>query len=441
MNVIDHAILIPASPEFIWRFLGDITQNTNWQDDCMNISFLTTQHEGKGTRWRYSTSKGKDVIVEITAWYDTLGYEYTIVDGSSVDVNQGRVRLQEIAEGTLVQWTFNYEVNGMLSGLRNSISLKRSLTNNIQDSLRNLYKLVQQETGGISTHEARSSLKEAPDVEQRSNYQPRHPSNFAEDNITGDTYPESEYPSEHAIQYSMTDGIPEPPVTDDDTKPNPLVQSTSEMEKLTLQSNSPEQINEPQIADDDTKPNAPIVESEISTGISESKDGPDTSISEIEQDISETTTPDIRDTSRISVFDVFGLQKPSETQNIKVITPDDLEAAQAKELETSVTETDATSQEAQLEVEDIVDGKSSTISDEEAVEKPSIEPETSVEDHTLNSEISSDDRGELKQIGEVMVADSDTATETISVESSTSILGYRIKSRREMIDLKRRNLI
>src|SRR5690606_14538533 len=112
MNVIDHAILISASPTFIWRFLGDVSQNPKWQEDCTNISFLTTQHEGKGARWRYSTTKGKDVVVEITAWYDTLGYEYMIVDGSSVGENKGRMRLQEIAEGTLVQWTFNYEVEG-----------------------------------------------------------------------------------------------------------------------------------------------------------------------------------------------------------------------------------------------------------------------------------------------------------------------------------------
>ena len=56
------------------------------------------------------SGKGKnDVVVEISAWYDTLGYEYRIVDGAKFGENQGRIRLQEVAEGTLVRWIFQYE--------------------------------------------------------------------------------------------------------------------------------------------------------------------------------------------------------------------------------------------------------------------------------------------------------------------------------------------
>jgi len=334
MNVIDHAILISASPAFIWRFLGDISQNPKWQEDCTNTSFLTTQHEGKGARWRYSTPKGKDIVVEITAWYDTLGYEYMIVDGSSVSENKGRVRLQEIAEGTLVQWTFNYEVEGAFSGFRNSMGLKRKLSNNIQDSLRNLYKLIQAETGGIGTHEAKALLKEAPDVEERSIYEPRHPSSI-KDNLE-ETFSEPDYPSEQPISYNIQgESILEPPVADDDTKPNPVVQGTEEIDEPTFL----QQIPEPPIAIDDTEPNAPISDEDIATyssvdEIAESmveaveptpapKDVTQETVSTPEPS-NPTPSPDIRDTASVSVFDIFGLQKPSETQEVKALSDEDL---------------------------------------------------------------------------------------------------------------------
>lgn len=332
MNVIDHAILISASPAFIWRFLGDISQNPKWQEDCTSISFLTTQHEGKGARWRYSTPKGKDIVVEISAWYDTLGYEYMIVDGSSVSENKGRVRLQEIAEGTLVQWTFNYEVEGAFSGFRNSMGLKRNLSNNIQDSLRNLYKLIQTETGGIPTHEAKALLKEAPDVEERSIYEPRHPSNIKNDVV--ETFSEPDYPSEHPISYNIqSESIPEPPVADDDTKPNPVVQGTEEI----VEPSFLQQIDEPPITINDTKPNAPITDEDIATD-SSVDDIEESTVEKIEptpapKDVTQETAsptyptpPDIRDTASVSVFDVFGLQKPSETQEIRALSDKELEA-------------------------------------------------------------------------------------------------------------------
>jgi hypothetical protein len=342
MNVIDHAILISASPAFIWRFLGDISQYPKWQEDCTNISFLTTQHEGKGARWRYSTQKGNDVVIELTAWYDTLGYEYIVVDGASVGENKGRMRLQEITEGTLVQWTFNYEVEGVFSGLR-SMSLKRNLSNNIQDSLRNLYKLIQAETGGIPTHEAKAQVQEAPDVEERSSYEPRHPSSI-QDDTDDETFSEPDYPSEQPILYNIqSESIPEPPVADDDTKPNPVVQGTEEI-SVPPEISEPsflQQIPEPPVADDDTKPNAPITADEIeshSTTIEatdpivehiESSTPPNESIPEkatsSQSDISPVPSPDIRDTASLSVFDVFGLAKPSQTQEMRALSESDAE--------------------------------------------------------------------------------------------------------------------
>jgi len=434
MNVIDHAILISASPEFIWRFLGDISQNPKWQEDCTNLSFLTTQHEGRGTRWRYETPKGKSIIVEISAWYDTLGYEYKIVEGSSVSENQGRIRLQEIAEGTLVQWTFNYELDGMLSGLRNAIGLKRTLTNNIQDSLRNLYKLVQQETGGISTHEARASLKEAPDVEERVSYQPRHPSNFKED-TDDDLFKDSDYPSESSIAYEFErEGIIEPPVDDGDTKPNPVIQGTDEIPPVDMSDVSlVNQIQEPPVADDDTKPNAPIetmeqvepdlpLDPEVEPVVEMEDDEVESAQEQIEETPPVTDSPasreaDIRDTSRISVFEVFGLQKPSETQEMSVITDEDL---------TEMSETEDNKRET-LESEALHVDEPFDITEEEA--------EPTVEEAKLPEESQIADIPET--VAPEVLEDKDTVT-IPATQPSHSINGLRLEQRREIINLRSR---
>ena len=134
-------------------------------------------------------SRAADIIIEVSAWYDTLGYEYRIVDGTAYSENKGRVRLHEVSDGTMVRWTFQYEPSGMLGGLRNAMRLKRGASNQIQDSLRNLHQLIVQESGGISTHVAKATMQSAPDVNERSSYQPRHPSAFheaAEDEVAVD---------------------------------------------------------------------------------------------------------------------------------------------------------------------------------------------------------------------------------------------------------------
>src|SRR5687768_10262320 len=105
MNVIDHRILVPASPDRVWQYISDINRNPSWMVDCRSVSFLTTMHAGPGTRWRITDAKGKDRVAEITVWYDRLGYEYKFVDGVPFSQNKGQIRLQEIAEGTVVQWT------------------------------------------------------------------------------------------------------------------------------------------------------------------------------------------------------------------------------------------------------------------------------------------------------------------------------------------------
>ncbi len=296
--------------------MGDLATIPQWYEEVVTVSFLSTQREGRGTRWRHSTVKGNDVIVEVSAWYDTLGYEYRIVDGRTYRDNQGRIRLQEVTEGTLVRWTFQYELGGVLSGIRNAMRLKRSTTNQIQNSLRNLHQLIMQESGGISTHAAKASMQDAPDVYERSSYLPRHPSAFhdAADEAADDDTSLSERIS---LSYDLEiEAEPIPPVADTDTKPNPVVLGAGD-ELISLADPEPElddtrpleveallaEIPPPEISSPQLEPE-PIVAEQPAQ---ETVDEPEPSISSVAPE-----RPD--DSSHLSVFEIFGLQKPSEAR-------------------------------------------------------------------------------------------------------------------------------
>ncbi len=314
MNVIDLEILIPASPEFIWRFMGDLATLPQWQENVSSVSFLSTQREGRGTRWRASADNNSDTVVEIRAWYDTLGYEYSVKDGASFGENQGRIRLHEVTDGTLVRWTFQYELKGVFSGLRNAMRIKRGTTDQIQASLRNLHQLILQESGGISTHEAKASVQEAPDVSERSAYKPRHPSVFHDPALEELAASETDIDTDRqpAFYEFETEAEPLPAVVDTDTKPNPVVLSPG----FGLEIES-----EPEVAPDDTKPLK--LESLFSTGSlppPEPAAPPPTE----EREIVEAALPErrplqpreTRDTAELSVFEIFGLQRPSEARKL-----------------------------------------------------------------------------------------------------------------------------
>ncbi len=206
MTILDHRILIPKSPEKIWEFLSNLSQNSTWQVDCKSVSILTPNHTGAGMRWRYTTNSGRSYVAEITAWYDGLGYEYTIVDGAPFSENKGRIRLQEIAEGTVVQWTFTYETSGMLAGVRNAVSLKRQFESMMVDSLKNLWKVLQKVMPEDKPREVKSLMRDAPDYESRTQYRPRH----------APAKPEADAQS---LPESSVSQIVEPPISADDTRP------------------------------------------------------------------------------------------------------------------------------------------------------------------------------------------------------------------------------
>ncbi len=294
MNVIDLEILIPASPEFIWRFLGDLAALPQWQKNVSSVMFLSTQRQGNGARWRALSDNGGDTVVEISAWYDTLGYEYSLMDGTNFGENQGRIRLTEVTDGTLVRWTFQYDHKGVLGGLRNTVRLKRATTNQIQASLRNLHQLIARESGGISTHEAKASVREAPDVGERSAYTPRHPSAFHEPSGRDETEVISAGDTDKKPAIFDFSALPNLPAEDkSDTKPNPVVLAPDY------------EHSEPEAGLFDTKP---VIMERLPAE-------PPMPTPEPEPPV-ERPMPlrESRGSSELSVFEIFGLQKPSEAQ-------------------------------------------------------------------------------------------------------------------------------
>ncbi|MBC8100528.1 MAG: SRPBCC family protein [Armatimonadetes bacterium] len=315
MNIIDHRILIPASQDKVWEHLSDITRNPKWQTDCKEVSVLTTMRAGSGTRWRVTTRGGRDQVCEITAWYDRLGYEYRIVDGSNFKANKGLLRLQEVPEGTIVQWTFSYELNGMFSGLQNTLGARRRIESEIVDSLRGLYRFVGKSLDN-QLHQPKSLMREAPDVEARAHYKPRHPSVLDEKAAT-----------KLSLAPQPVNLMTEPVAEPDDTRPNPVgAPATAVNMPVTPQSADGDAAFKPPTAPPTTQ--RPM--ETVPTGMS----APDTPKSVATPVISQAavtwdtvpelprlpvTDPTEIDTGKVSVFEVFGLTKPSETQEMRAV--------------------------------------------------------------------------------------------------------------------------
>lgn len=219
MNVIDHRILIPRPPDRVWQYISDIGNNPTWQVNCKHVAFLTSRRSGVGMRWRMTTRSGRELVMETTAWYEGLGYEYTCVDGLALSYNRGRIRLQEIAEGTVVQWTYSFETKGFLTAVRSGLGIKRRTEAEMVDSLRKLWRVLNQTATSESPREAKSLMREAPDYEARARYKPRHPSAKDVDESSG-----------MRVGEPQPVKIVEPPVAEEDTRPSAPVSTPSEPE-------------------------------------------------------------------------------------------------------------------------------------------------------------------------------------------------------------------
>lgn len=391
-NVLDHRILLPKSAEIVWQYISDLSHNADWQADCETVSFITSRHSGIGVRWRYQSPDKHDRVVETTAWYEGLGYEYSFIEGTPFQENRGRIRLQEIPEGTVVQWTFSYDIKGVLGGLRNTVNIRRQTEKVMMDSLRMLWrKLNQTSPADTTVREVKSLMRDAPGYEERSRYKPRHPSKL-----------EAEA-QEKAADTQTAPVITEPPVSDEDTRPSvrvtqpepeflsQVVEASDDLPVLAEKTAGDEPSfvlpDAPVIAvaesyvespgDATVKPREPKVESVAvenpvnpkGEDIPQPQDEPEPSVVEaasvvaepastepttehekpadealeidfvkettktpavetLTQDASNTPTqvvsrepipPDKLDTREISVFDIFGLPKPSESQELEAV--------------------------------------------------------------------------------------------------------------------------
>ncbi|MEL6306871.1 MAG: SRPBCC family protein, partial [Chloroflexota bacterium] len=244
-TVIDHAIAIPTRPHYVWDVIRDIPQNPTWQPNSQRVQFLTSVKQGRGTRWRNTTPDNREQVFEITAWYEGLGYEYRIVDGSPYPKNRGRIRLQEAPEGTVVQWTFSYEVDGFFGSIRNSIGMRGNADKQVVEGLRQLYGYIKDARNdeAYDPEASKAFLREAPNVVERSEYKPRYPSKISDQEIErADVAATQEQdalfrPPTPAIQTQTTPTpiIHEPPVEEGDTRPNPAVSPAAQIDAPPVQ--------------------------------------------------------------------------------------------------------------------------------------------------------------------------------------------------------------
>jgi uncharacterized membrane protein len=353
-TIIDHAISIPVPPAAVWKLLSNLEAISRWQTDCKKVVFLTTGRRGAGTRIRCSGAGDKAYVLEVTTWYEGLGYEYRLVDGVSYSDNKGRLRLQEIAEGTVVQWTFSYEMGGVLGGLRNSMGLKRTVENQMIESLRQLYRVTREASEDVDVEKVKSLMRDGPSVEQRAQYQPRHPSRYEENRQRERTASVMRPPTSPRRPI-----IEEPLPKEDDTRPNPIVMPTGRepaptptLEELL----KPVRREPPSIVNDTPAATLPSRFSDVSftptppvsfappiakpeppvPPIMPPLAKPELPAAKTEPNLqpekpplipaAHTTTSvnpvvdvDKLDTGKISVFEIFGLQKPSETQQLKAV--------------------------------------------------------------------------------------------------------------------------
>ena len=195
MTLIDQRILIDAPPHLVWEYVSDPDKLARWHAGYSSVSVLTTQRTGTGTRRRCArTGGGKDIIEEITAWVDGLGYEYVLVEGGAYRSLQGRIRLQAGPDGTSVQWTMSYEPKGIFGALRDRFGGKGQEMAMMATSLRQLRRQIDELGQRMDeSYRAKVSIQDRLNADERAQYQRRHPA-----------------PSEIEVSEVEAEAVPEP---------------------------------------------------------------------------------------------------------------------------------------------------------------------------------------------------------------------------------------
>lgn len=222
MPSIDQRILIPAPPELIWQYVGAMEKHPVWREDCERVLPLGTATYEPGSRWRYIQGNGADFVIEITTYFARAGFEYSVVDGLTMGNAQGRFRLQEVSEGTVLYWSFEFQGGGFLGrGGRQ----KRAIEAQMEGSLRQLWQVMRELPDHTKTHEPRASVQEAPDADARASYIPRHSSKLPPNDIlaaAAATPPNLEDTQQLPILDAEEVKVDFPPPTADDTPATPM---------------------------------------------------------------------------------------------------------------------------------------------------------------------------------------------------------------------------
>jgi hypothetical protein len=141
--VIDQRILIPAPVHLIWPLLADPHRQPQWRIDCQTVTILTPRQFGVGMCQRCTAPSGKQRIEEITHWFEGLGFEYRLLQNRRYKTWASTVRLQAVPDGTIMQWTAKYEVAGLWWRLMDRVYGRAQQEEDMAESLRNLRRLIE----------------------------------------------------------------------------------------------------------------------------------------------------------------------------------------------------------------------------------------------------------------------------------------------------------
>ncbi|MHB8626862.1 MAG: SRPBCC family protein [Aggregatilineales bacterium] len=316
MAVIDQRILIAAPVELIWLYLTEPAHVSRWHRGAKQLMVLTTRPGGVGARWRCVDTHGHSIVEEMTAWIEPVGYEYRVVDGPYRELT-GRLRVQAVPDGTQVQWTVDYRLRGALGGLRDQFGHRRSLRNQLADSLRGLRRLI--EASGIRfdpNKHAKVAMQADPGIVARmarNTDSTRQTATMRPIAVNADDVPDLPTAPTAAVSPDPTPGFVAPLLTVMPTLPP----------RSTLDTVIPAS---PMADDkDDTKPRPPTGLREAVATIAPVRSldqPPDTLPPRVvanaptipaEQAVEEKSSQlDKRDTGEMSIWDIFGLERPSQ---------------------------------------------------------------------------------------------------------------------------------
>lgn len=273
MALIDQRILIPAPMSTVWEILADHTTLSQWRSDCRAVSILSTHHVGQGVRRRISPQRGKDFLEDFKAWYNGFGYEYQVVDSKTYKYNLSRVRLQATPDGTIVQWTIEFDAKGFWAQLLGGRRRRYVLEKTVVESLRELRRYVVSKGVPLdSEYRTKASVQDAPDVQKRAAYGAQL---FSQVEATEQVEDATGSHKPVIISASESPIIQEPPVRVEDTPSIPTAPPPSFItSQFDVKTPSPDSVTvdeeETTSAEvtSDTQPNAPIIVPDVTDSVS-----------------------------------------------------------------------------------------------------------------------------------------------------------------------------